>query len=304
MKRAVIDVGSNSVLLTVAEVEKGSLDCLHETSEVTGLGVGTKESGLLSEAAMVSTLAAVKRAWGFALQCNCSSIEAWATMATRIASNTLDFTRRAFEQGTPVQVLSGEDEAKFGFLSVVNDPALAGEQTITIIDVGGHSTEIVTAVKEGYWKTVFEYSFPIGTLALMGMTLAGDTPTGADLLRASTQLDAVFAFSHRPSTCGRAVALGASGTNLVSIRDRLPRWDPEHVHMSTLGYEEVSKAAAWLSSLGEQGRKSVPGIEKGRDRTVHIGALVLERAMFAIRTESCLVSVRGWRHGLLASQSE
>jgi exopolyphosphatase / guanosine-5'-triphosphate,3'-diphosphate pyrophosphatase len=97
------------------------------------------------------------------------------------------------------------------------------------------------------------------------------------------------------------VVLGATGTNLISIREALETWQPEKVHGAYLLFEEVSRAVGWLMAMTDQQRRDVRGMELGRERTLHIGALILERFLFALKSEGCCVSVRGWRHALLES---
>lgn len=295
MRRAAIDVGSNSVLLLVSELRDGVWVPIHETSEVTALGEGTKLTGLLGEPGMAATLAAIERAFSAARELGCDDIRAAATMAARIALNTPDFLARATAQGTPVSVLSGEDEAELGFLSVVDDPTFA-QPRISIIDVGGHSTELVTAEAGA---VVFRKSFHVGTLALRGGVLRDESPDGLAILRASREVDEVLGLAYEPGEAGTAIALGATGTNLVTIRERMRDWQPDKVHGAWLGYEEVSRAVGWMSPMTDAGRAAIVGIEKGRERTIHIGSLILERFLYAIRAEGCHVSVRGWRHALL-----
>lgn len=221
-------------------------------------------------------------------------------MAARIASNTPDFLARAKAQGTPVFVLSGEHEAELGFLAVAQDQAFQEAARISIVDVGGQSTELVTAERtEGGWNTLFRRSFPIGTLALLAGTLSDERPQPPAILRACAELDEAIGLAYRPNEAGVAIALGATGTNLVSIREKMAAWDPDRVHGARLDYEEVSKAASWLFSLTWEERKALVGMEPGRERTIPIGALILERFLFAIRVLECRVSVRGWRHALL-----
>lgn len=299
VRKAVVDVGSNSVLLVVEEQDGTSWHPLVETSEVSGLGEGTRKSGLLTERGMEETLQALKRAFAKAATFGVVPTAA-ATMAARIATNTPDFLARAEAQGTPVFVLSGEHEAELGFLAVADDPAFQNEARISIIDVGGQSTELVTAERTlNGWNTLYRKSFSIGTLAFLAGTLAEERPEVPSMLRACAELDETIGLSYRPDEAGLAIALGATGTNLVSIRDRLKQWDPEKVHGAFLDYEEISKASSWLFSLTVQQRAELVGIEPGRERTLPIGALILERFLFAIRVLGCKVSVRGWRHALL-----
>jgi exopolyphosphatase/guanosine-5'-triphosphate,3'-diphosphate pyrophosphatase len=302
VRKAVVDVGSNSVLLTVEEREDGAWRALTETSEVTGLGEGTKETGLLGEGGMARTLAALRRAFDRARETGVGTPLAAATMAARIASNTDEFLRKAEEQGTPVFVLPGEQEAELGFRAVANDPAFAAHRRLSIVDVGGHSTELVTADREpGGWTVRYRRSFPLGTLGLKGTLLRDESPGPMEVLRATAALDDLIGLAYLPSQGGHAVALGATGTNLVTIRDRMTEWDSARVHGAWLDYEEVSKAVGWMMPMTEAHRAAIPGIEPGREGTIHIGSLILERFLHALRVLGCSVSVRGWRHALLES---
>ncbi|MCC7433151.1 MAG: hypothetical protein IT363_00590 [Methanoregulaceae archaeon] len=301
MRRAVIDVGSNSVLLLVAEWRDGQWLPMIETSRVTSLGEGTKATGLLSEPSMAATLAALRDAYALASEVGVDSIRAGITMAGRIANNTPDFLARAEAQRTPCFVLSGNQEAELGLKSVTEDPEFAAQPRITIIDVGGQSTELVTADR-GVVDLPFRKSFAIGTLALRTAFNDKETLDGLDLLRASQMIDEVIGIEYLPHQCGTVVALGASATNLVTIRERMTEWNPSRVHGAYLDYEEISKAVGWLGRMTDDERAAVVGLEPGRERTVHWGALLLERFLYATHGLGVRVSVRGWRHALLATE--
>jgi len=296
MRKAVIDVGSNSVLLLVAEQQPKGWVPVYETSKVTALGEGTRTSGLLGEKGIVATLAALEQAYIDAKSRHASDIIAAATMAVRIASNSEQFLKRAEAQGTPVTILSGDQEAELGFRAVVNDPVFRPYEELSVIDVGGHSTEIVDGTRH---EVRFKQSFPIGTLALRENTLADEHPLPGALLKATTQIDDALRSDFLPVKSGVTVTLGATGTNLITIRDQVSRWDPARVHGGHLTGEEIARAVGWLSAMTDSQRASLVGIEPGREKTVHIGALILERALHAIKAEDCFVSVRGWRYGML-----
>jgi exopolyphosphatase/guanosine-5'-triphosphate,3'-diphosphate pyrophosphatase len=293
--RAVIDVGSNSVLLLVAQLRSGVWHPIAETSEVTALGEGAKESGLLAEPGMAATLAAICRAFEIA-RFHGAEARAFGTMALRVAKNAGVFLERAQQQGTPVSVISGEEEAELGLACVLGDPAFATSKIVTVIDVGGHSTEIACA--EG--RTVrFRKSFPIGTLGLRSGVLSEPSPKPDAVLRAAAQIDETLGLRFMPNSTGAVVALGATGTNLIAIRERLPKWDPQRVHGAYLDFEEVSRFVGSACRLTDEERGALPGIEPGRERTIHIGALILERCLQAVHALGCCVSVRGWRHAML-----
>lgn len=300
MVKAVIDVGSNSVLLLVEQFHEGSWKLLTEKTFVTSLGENTKSSGILKEDRIVDTLKALDQCFQIAKQFGAETTVAGATMAARIASNSSDFLARAEQQGTPVFVVSGEQEAEMGFWAVANDPAFVNHDRISIIDIGGQSTELVTAERTSYgWDVGYRNSFAIGTLALLADLLKEEIPGPMEKMKALAWIDDSIGLAYRPNQAGGAIVLGATGTNLVSIRDRMTSWDPDKVHGAVLDYEEVSKAWAWLSSISVSERAAIVGIEPGREKTLPINSLILERFLFALRCYQCQVSVRGWRHALL-----
>ena len=296
MPKAVVDVGSNSVLLLVAEEGETIL----ETSAVTSLGEGTKRTGLLGEQGMIRTLAALEKAFADARTRGATEIRAAATMAARIATNTKDFQRRADEQGTPVEVLSGDDEAELGFLAVADDPTFKEIERLSIVDVGGQSTELVTADRTADgWSKTFHQSFAVGTLALRDKDgpLAEESPDGPAVFEASLLIDELLRYVKHPG--GTAVALGATATNLVTIRDGMATWAPEKVHGEWLYYGEIGAAVGRLMPMTDAERAALVGMEPGREKTLPAGVLILERFLHALGSKGCAVSIRGWRHGML-----
>ena len=300
MKRAVIDVGSGSVLLLVAEQSDGGWTPIQETSRMTFLGEGAKQSGRLREERMVATLAAISEAFRAAEALGCETIEAVGTMALRITENAPEFLERAASQGTPVTVISGELEAELGFRAVIEDPIFSEFERVSILDPGGQSTELTMAARtaDGWTKTL-QHSFPLGTLQLRGGMLRSETPTPGEILATSAQIDDTIGVEIAPADPGPVVALGAPGTDLVMIRNGWTTWDANRVHGSYLDYEEVGKAVGWLMRMTDEERESIPGIEAGRGQTIHAGCLILERFLNALAAPGVSVSVRGWRHAWL-----
>jgi exopolyphosphatase / guanosine-5'-triphosphate,3'-diphosphate pyrophosphatase len=300
MRKAVIDVGSNSVLLLVAEQMAHGWEPVLETSEVTALGEGTKESGLLQPDAIARTLEALEKAARKARDLHAENVLAAGTMALRLARNADDFIEGAAACGIEVEVLSGDEEAELGFQAVATDPVFAQHGRLSIIDVGGHSTELITGTKNAQgWEVDFRRSYSVGALGLRGGSLRNETPPTMAILRAVRDIDDLIALAYLPDQAGHAVALGATPTNLVSIRDKLAQWSPEKVHGAYLDYEDVSKLSGWMMGMTDAERAALVGMERGRERTLHIGALILERFLHALRVLGCSVSVRGWRHALL-----
>ncbi|HRF61078.1 MAG TPA: hypothetical protein PLH94_14330 [Fimbriimonadaceae bacterium] len=302
MTLAVVDVGSNSVLLTVCRRnQEGGWDEVLETSRVTGLGRGVAQTGELSGDGMTDTLAALSQAFTDARRAGADRTVAAATMAARMASNVAEFQARAEAQATPVEILSGEREAELGFRAVADDPLFSECTRLSIIDPGGQSTELVTAERAtAGWDLRFRRSFLIGTLQLRGSLLSEEAPDGPTRMAALRQLDQTIGLEYLPHAAGTAVVLGATGTNLITIREQMTTWDSERVHGAILDYEEVGRAVGWLCGMTDRERAAIVGMEPGREGTIHIGSLILERFMYALHVLEIRVSVRGWRHALLA----
>jgi len=300
VRRAVIDVGSNSCLLTVAELQNGTWVSIADRSIVTALGQGTKSSGLLHPEGSAKTRDALRLLFEEARGHGVAHPLAFGTMALRIASDAESFLASCRKQGTPLGVLSGEEEARFGFLSVASDPLFAAANRLTIIDPGGHSTELVTADRTGdSWETRFERSYAVGALGLREHFLADETPDFPARMAAVEHIDRLIGLEYRPHQSGQVIVLGATGTNLITIRKQMPEWDAARVHGARLDYEEVGRAVGWLCDMTDAQRRNVIGMEPGRERTLHIGALILERFLYCLHALDCRVSVRGWRHAVL-----
>ena len=285
-----VDVGSNSILLTIGERDLDGWHVLHETSEVTALGEGIKSTGKLLPISAQKTLEAIKSAFATADSFG-ANVRAYGTMALRLAENRNDFLNSAVRQGTPVTVISGDLEAELGVACVTEDPEFKGRQT-SVVDVGGHSTEITSVASQSY---------PIGTLGLRSNFLCEESPAAGSILAATKAIDEVFGSVGPIGRGGIVVGIGASVTNLAAIRAELPKWDPAAVHGKSVTYEEVSRFVGRSMRMTDQERSGLIGIEKGREKTIHIGALIVERAMLALATEEIYVSAKGWRHAMLES---
>lgn len=300
MRHAVIDVGSGSILLLVAEKSEAGWNAVAERSKVTLLGEGVKQSGQILAHRKADTLATLAEFWSIAQSEGATTIFAGGTAALRLAQNAQEFLQAAEQQGTRVVVLSDVQEAELGFLAVADDAAFADASRITIIDPGGQSTEVVQATRtDGGWVKSFEKSFGIGTLQLRGELLAVETPGPAEIMRASSWIDDTIGTAINPADPGKIVCLGAPGTDLVCVREGWEDWRPDEVHGARLDYEEVGKAVGWLMRMTDAERDVVIGVQKGRGTTIHIAALILERMLNSLAAPECYVSIRGWRWAML-----
>ena len=177
---AAVDVGTNSVLLLVAERgADGVVRPVREEADITRLGRGVDRSGLLSPEGIEATLEVLARFAALAREDGASALVVTATSAARDARNGSEFLDRARERtGASVEILSGDEEARLSYLAVAQDFATeAGEAGLVAIDVGGGSTEFV----HGRGKQVlFRRSLDIGSVRLTERCVRTDPPAPAE----------------------------------------------------------------------------------------------------------------------------
>src|SRR5262249_39247348 len=143
---ATIDIGTNSVLLLVADRHPdGNFVSVIERAEITRLGRGVDRTGRLSPQGMDDTLQVVADFAARARAAGARKIAVSATSAARDAANGADFFRTAQERaGVAVEVISGDREAQLTFLAVAHDFGRAEpERPLVVIDIGGGSTEFI-----------------------------------------------------------------------------------------------------------------------------------------------------------------
>src|SRR5438874_2598598 len=178
VRRAVIDVGTNSVKLLVADVRNDQVEPVLEQSHQTRLGRGFYQSHRLQPEAIAAT---AKAAAGFAVaarESGADSIRVIATSAARDACNAEELVSAITKAaGLSVDILSGEEEADLVFKGVTTAPDFF-EASLLLLDVGGGSTEFILG--RGRQK-YFSQSFPLGSVRLMEQSPHSDPPTSTEL---------------------------------------------------------------------------------------------------------------------------
>lgn len=165
-RRASIDIGSNSTLLLVAEVENGNvIKVLENESRVTGLGRDLDKKGHFIEIAMDETFEALQEYKDICLKHNISPSEVLctATEASRVAKNSKSFFEKVKKElGIKTEIITGIAEAYFSTKGILQGES--GENEMAIMDIGGASTEFILTDSQGNIKTSF--SMPVGSVRM------------------------------------------------------------------------------------------------------------------------------------------
>lgn len=294
---AAIDIGTNSILLTVVEVGAGEIRPLCERSRITRLGEGLNATGQLSAEPIRRSLDAVRDLLEEARQHQVDTILAVGTEVLRKAQNAEEFLQACLQMGLSVEVISGEREAYLSYLSVAKDPLFAERsECLTMLDVGGGSTEVSRGC-QGILQS--SRSYPIGAVRLTEAHLRSDPPA-AEELHALQETVRLHLRAEAPVTAGEPlVGVGGTFVNLASLHAGYADYQPERVHGASLTREQMHALAERLCALPLAARRELPGIEPDRAPVLHAGALIAVTAMECLQAESLAVSMRGLRWGLV-----
>lgn len=305
-RRAVIDVGTNSVKLLVADVKGRCVTPLLEQSHQTRLGAGFYETHLLQRDAIERTAGAVAQFASEAAHWQLQSIRVIATSAARDARNQSELQAAIqHASGLAVEIISGEQEADWVFAGVTSDPALAS-QPLLILDVGGGSTEFILG--DGSAQ-IFRRSFPLGTVRLLERIRPSDPPLESEWSACHSRLRDFLKLEIRPhleeprkKCAGRALQLvttGGTSSILAAMQLQLTAFDRVCIEALRLTQEEVWGRQRHLWGLTLAQRKTLIGLPPNRADVILMGVAILAAIMEEFGFDEMRVSTRGLRFAAL-----
>ncbi|MES1207560.1 MAG: Ppx/GppA phosphatase family protein [Pseudomonadota bacterium] len=295
MTLATIDVGTNTALLLVARVGAGgALERVDERAEITRLGRGIGAGGALGRPGIDATLAALRTYAAIARQAG-ARIAAVGTEALRRAPNGADFLVPAAEiLGVPLEVIDGQREAALTFRAVIESFPETRRGDVVVVDIGGGSTEIVTA-HDG--TPTSARSLPMGSVRMTEQHIRQDPPAPAEL---AALRDAVAAGLAGVEFAPGARLVGVAGTvtSLAAMAESMATYDPARVHGYRLSRAALDEQIARLAASRQAERERIVGLDPRRADVILAGAVILEGIAAASGASDVWVSDRGIRWGL------
>jgi exopolyphosphatase/guanosine-5'-triphosphate,3'-diphosphate pyrophosphatase len=294
MRVAVVDMGTNSTRLLVADVAgPEALVEVERILEITRLGAGVDRDRRLRDDAIERTLTVVRRYRSIADSHGAETRLATATSAVRDASNGGEFLRLLErETGFATRLLPGEEEARLTRLGVLaGRPPIAG--AVAIVDVGGGSTE----VSVGPGKAV---SLDAGCVRATERWLAEDAVSPALQARAAEALRDLFATGVPDAwlPVDRGIAVAGTATTIAALDLGLEAYDAERIHGHVLTRRAIAEQRRRLAPLTAAQRREIGAIEPGRAPVIVGGILVLEAALDRLELAEVEVSERDILHGI------
>ena len=277
MRHAVVDIGTNSTRLFLADVEHGVVgDVLERRTVITRLGAGVDADGRLADDAMERVYAVLDEYRGLIDRHGGAPAVAVMTSAVRDAANGAEFasavqTRWGFE----ADILTGDEEARLTFLGATSQRD-GGDRTPTlVIDIGGGSTEFV--IGAGHDVT-FHVSNQIGVVRQTERHLHSDPPAAAECDAMARDVRGVFAAGvpegYRRSVA-HAIGVAGTATSMASIAQELEPYDPDKVEGYIVSEAECRRILERLAGLTLEERRRVRGLHPDRAPTIVAGVIIL-----------------------------
>lgn len=292
--RAVIDIGTNSVLLLLASREADGHVVVHDDlSRVTRLGQGVAQTRTLKPEAIERTLAVLREYRGLAEQ-HGAQLEAVATEGLRMADDAQAFLEPAAKVlGQPVRLISGDEEAELSYRSVAQEHG--DDELMHVLDIGGGSTELV--VGRGL-EVLDRRSHPVGSVRLTEQYLHSDPPT-ADELEAVAQATRSTLAHQVVSPLPELHGLAGTVTTVGALLLLLPAYDRTRVDGSRWPVWQIEGLRDRLASqtLAERGRFEV--LPPGRADVIVAGVTILVEVLRHCGAQTLVIRDRGLRYALV-----
>jgi exopolyphosphatase/guanosine-5'-triphosphate,3'-diphosphate pyrophosphatase len=296
-KVAVVDVGSNSTRLLVAEVEGGRVAEVVRRSTVTRLGRGVDLSGQLSAEAIEAACEAVAGYVEICREKGAGTIAAIATSAVRDASNGGAFVAELRERfALSARVLDGDEEARLTYRGATLERPPA-EPTL-VIDIGGGSTEMIVGTGA---EIAFHASLQAGVVRHTERHFSGDPPTVVEMEALAGDVRGLIAAAldgHEEARAEAGIAVAGTPTSLAAVELGLEPYDPSRVHGHVLSLATVQRLLSRFSSAPLPERAAIPGLHPDRAPTIIAGAVILIEAMRAFGLERIGVSEHDILYGV------
>jgi exopolyphosphatase/guanosine-5'-triphosphate,3'-diphosphate pyrophosphatase len=282
MRIAIVDVGTNTTRLLVADVRAGQVSSeLLRVSRVTRLGAGVDAGGRLGDEGLAREHAVLGE-YRRLIDQHDGEVRAVAVMtsAVRDAANGEQFAREAGHRyGLDVHVLSGDEEARLTYLGATGELDPESSASTLVIDIGGGSTELV--IGQGP-APGFHVSTQAGVVRQADRHIRSDPPAPAELGAVAGDVRQVLERGVPPehrAGIGRALAVAGTPTSLAAIAQALEPYDPARVHGYRLSAAERDQIFARLARMPLRQRRGVTGLHPDRAVTILPGIVILAEVM-------------------------
>ena len=297
LRRAVIDVGTNSVKFHIGERNSGGIwSTVLDRADVTRLGEGIEQTGAIAPEAMERTATAIAAMTDEATRNAVAGITAVGTMGLRTAANSRAFLDMVKDRcGVTIEVISGEEEARLAYLAVRSGIGLP-EGSLVIFDSGGGSSQLTF----GHGNQI-DRQFSVNVGAVRYTERFGlDQAISPEVLQQAQGAIAsdLHSLDGAPSP-DALVGMGGAVTNIAAVMHGLSKYDPDVIQGSVISRAEIERQIEQYRKISTESRRHVVGLQPKRAEVILAGLCIVRTILDKLKCSSLTVSDRGLRHGLL-----
>lgn len=292
---ALIDLGSNSVRFVISEIaDNGSYQLIYQEKESIRLSEGMWEKNCLTDVAMNRAIRALQAFAHMAEAMETTKIHAVATAAVRLANNGQDFMNRVLkETGIQLNCISGEEEARLGFLGVTNT---IGLENFVLFDLGGASTEITLVENRQPIRSV---SLPVGALTLTGKFQKGTDMTAKEYEKLTYYIRKTLARESWLKDVKRPlVGIGGTARNVAKMDQRATEYPITKLHNYEIKRNRVEEVFEMVYGKNLNQRRKISGLSEERADIIVAGMSLIKELMDYVNAKSMYIGGCGLREGL------
>ncbi|MFZ0455240.1 MAG: hypothetical protein WCE54_18920 [Ignavibacteriaceae bacterium] len=299
---ASIDIGTNTIILLIAEVDmrNKTISPLYNEQRIPRIGKGLSPGKPISHEKIEELFKILEDYYGIIKKFNCEQTIINATNALRIASNKNEIKKKIKDNlNMNINIVSGEEEAELTFKGAVFQ--FEDNSNSIVIDIGGGSTEIIYGNKD---KIFFKKSYQTGVVTAKEKFLKHSPPQDAEISDFKNELTQVFNdIKEKDFSYKRAIAIAGTPTTLAAIKLNLQEYDENILEGHNLKYNEIEDLIAELSKLNDyEIIKRFKSVVNRREDVILGGALILSFIMNLLKLDDIIVSTKGIRYGAICKE--
>jgi len=300
MTIASIDIGTNTVLLLIAKVEKksGEITPLVNEHRMPRLGKGLIPGNNIAPDRIEKLYEILNDYQGIIRNAYAEKVIITATNAFRIAANAGEIIveiKKKFD--LDVNIIDGKTEAKFAFLGAI--PSSLKYKSGLVIDIGGGSTELIFGKNKEY---SFLKSYPIGSVSATEKHLKSNPPSQSEINSLNGNLETIFEEIKGFPAPEVSIAISGTPTTIICMLKDLKEYNDSVVEGSQLNFDDLSKLIQKISKLSSiQIKESYGNVMRGREDIILAGAYILLNIMKLLNLPDVIVSSRGIRYGAIVN---
>src|ERR1035437_1028282 len=296
MKIASIDIGTNTVILLIAEIKNNQIIAIRNEYRVPRIGKGLTHSKNINDEKIKELIQILSEYKNIIKSYNCEVVIAIGTNAFRISSNATAIIKTVKDKlGIQINIATSLKEAEYSFLGALSD--LNKENTDSlVIDIGGGSTELISGKMS---QIKYINNFQAGVVSGTEGFFKHDPPLSCEIHNFDTFLSSTFVHLDIPQNV-RAIAIAGTPTTLVCIQKDLKVYNEDEVEGSLLKQVDVYRLKEELSFLSsKQIKEKYSQVVSGREDVLLAGTIILNKLMMLLNLTDVSVSTKGIRYGAI-----